>query len=400
MTPAQRTEASPPRRRARGVMFFHAYPHQYAGAQRIVELLGHELARRGVPVWVTTPARGVFTERLAAAGIEVRPLGAPRLWRRYGRALEGPSGLLAAAALPVYWLRTALAIRRWRPAVVHCNDHRGFLLAGPAARLAGVPVVWHLHGSYRMAALTRWCARLADAIVVVSEATRGEMPALERYDTKIRVLHNGIEALAVDPARASRWREHSPARARARIVLTGARINPDKGLDVLIRAAAEVVTSHDDVDFLVAGHVQRGYERHYEELLALRASLGLSRRFHFLGAVDDAEACWASADVYCQPSRVEPFGLGVVEAMSAGKPVVVSRVGGLAEIVPDEEYGVLVLPEDATALAAGLCALLRDPARHRRLADAGRDRMLRTFTVERMADELLSVYRGVGAAFA
>ena len=382
----------------RGVMFFHAYPHQYAGAQRVVHLLCRELRRRGLPAWVTTPDRGAFTERLAAEGFDVRPVRAPRLWRRYGRALEGPAGLLAALALPLYWLRCAVAIRAWRPAVVHCNDHRGFLLCGPAARLVGVPVVWHLHGSYESAALTRFCARLASAIVVVSAATASEMPVLKRYAAKVIVLHNGIEQLAVDRANADRWLATTPARSSARVVLTGARINPDKGLDVLLRAAARVVNRHPDVDFLVAGHVQRGYERHYDELLALRASLGLEQRFHFLGAVDDSAAAWAAACVYCQPSRVEPFGLGVLEAMSAAKPVVISTVGGLAEIVPSEQFGVRVPPGDPLALADGLCALLSDPDRGRRLGEAGRERMQQTFTLTRMADELLALYADVGAS--
>ena len=378
-------------------MFFHAYPHQYAGAQRVVHMLCRELTRRGVPAWVTTPDRGPFTQRLTADGFEVRTVPAPRLWRRYGRALEGPAGLLAALVLPLYWLRCAAMIRTWRPAVVHCNDHRGLLMCGPAARLAGVPVVWHLHGSYPAAALTRFCARFADAIVVVSEATLGEMPALSRHAAKVVVLHNGIEASSADAAGAARWLAATPARTSTRVVLSGARINPDKGLDVLLRAAAHVVERHQDVDFLVAGHVQDGYERHYDELLALRSTLGLEERFHFLGAVEDSAACWAAADVYCQPSRAEPFGLGVVEAMSAAKPVVVSQVGGLMEIVPSDEFGVRVPPGDPVALADGLCALLSDDALAARLGNAGRDRMLATFTLTRMTDQLLAVYDQVGA---
>lgn len=376
-----------------GVMVFHAYPHQYAGAQRMVDLLTQGLRGRGIRTWVTTPGRGPFTERLAAAGTETRPVVAPLLWRRYGRALEGPLAAPALATLPGYWVKLALAIRRWQPAVVHVNDHRGILLAGPAARLAGVPIVWHLHGEYYLPPLTRLGGRLADRILVVSRFTSEAMGALREFDDKITIFPNGIPPFEVTDEDV---RERSAIRRNGRrSVVTGARINPDKGLDVLLRAAARVTARHDDVDFYVAGHVQDGYEEHYQDLLRLRDELGLGERFAFLGAVD-APPTWAAADVYCQPSRVEPFGLGVLESWSLRKPVVVSNVGGLAEIVADDRYGVRVPPEDPDALADGLEAVLSDAARATELADAGHARMHEVFSVDGMLDRLLAQYAGIG----
>ena len=93
------------------VMFFHAYPHQYAGAQRVVELLTQGLSRHGVQSWVTLPDEGPFPDRLREKGIEVRVVSGPRLWRRYGRALEGPMAAPALGVLPSYWLRLARAIK-------------------------------------------------------------------------------------------------------------------------------------------------------------------------------------------------------------------------------------------------------------------------------------------------
>jgi glycosyltransferase involved in cell wall biosynthesis len=169
---------------------------------------------------------------------------------------------------------------------------------------------------------------------------------------------------------------------------------------VLLQAAARVVDRHPDVDFFVAGPPQRGYERHHAQLLKLRDELGLSEHFHFLGAIEDVGALWSSADVYCQPSRAEPFGLGILEAWSLGKPVVVTKVGGMAEIVDEDRYGVRVPSEDPAALAEGLCAVLGDDAYAARIAEAGRERLNKHYSLDSMLDRLLAEYAayGVGAA--
>lgn len=378
------------------VMFFHAYPHQYAGAQRVVHHLLRGLSERGVPAWVTTPGDGPFPARLREDGLDVRIVTAPLLWRRYGRFLEGPAALPALLTLPVYWAKLAASIRRWKPAVVHCNDHRGVLLSGPAARLARSPLVWHLHGTYGLKPLTHFGAVLSDQILVVSKATAGTMPALERHHAKVRIFHNGIPPVRVDDDEVAQ-RSAIPRTSR-RAILTGARINPDKGLDVLVRAAAKVTAAHPDVDFYVAGHVQNGYEEHHAELLRLRRALGLDDRVHFLGAVPDPAATWAAADVYCQPSRVEPFGLGILEAMSLRKPVVLTRTGGMVEIADDDRYAMRVPVEDPDALADGLDAVLTDGAYAQRIAAAGFERMTTAFSVDTMLDRLLERYNSYGVA--
>src|SRR5687768_15140817 len=119
-----------------GVTFFHAYPHRYGGAQRFTHTVAKELPGLGYQTQVITPADGPFVRRLQADGVEVRVVPAAQVWTRYGHALEGPLALPALGMLPRYWVKLARVLLRLRPTLVHCNDHRGLLLAGPAARLA------------------------------------------------------------------------------------------------------------------------------------------------------------------------------------------------------------------------------------------------------------------------
>jgi len=106
----------------------------------------------------------------------------------------------------------------------------------------------------------------------------------------------------------------------------------------------------------------------------------------------DVAACLAAADVVALPSLQEGLGVAALEAMAAGRPVVASRVGGLAEAVVHEETGLLVPPGDPTALATALARLARDPGLRARLGAAGRARVLAHYTAARMAEGTLACY--------
>ena len=370
------------------VAFFHAYPHQYAGAQRVTHTLADRLRRRGMDTVVITPDDGPFVQRLAADGIDTEIVLAPPPWRHYGRALEGSLMVPALAALPAYSLKLATALRRCGVSVLHCNDHRGILLGGGAGRMARLPVVWHLHDAYGPAPLTALGARLATHIVANSLDTRDQLPVLRFAREPARIIYNGVDSPAELPA---------PSGTVA-TALCGARIHPNKGIDTLVRAASELASSAPDLQILVAGHVQAGSEEYWKRVQELQHSLG-DTNIRFLGHVPDSDALWRQADVYVQPSLVEPFGLGALEAMAIGRPVVASRVGGLRELVEDGRTGILVSPGDSASLARALAELVRDPARAKELGQAAAARAREKFNLEGTVDAFAALYReAVGRA--
>jgi glycosyltransferase involved in cell wall biosynthesis len=123
---------------------------------------------------------------------------------------------------------------------------------------------------------------------------------------------------------------------------------------------------------------------------------------HLLGLRSDVERVLCAGDVFAQPSRNEGLPLALLEAMAAGLPVVVTRVGGMAEVVREGESGHLVAAGDAAALSAALAALLGRPDRGRELGAAGRARVQAEYSVERMAARYRALYgaraRGTPAA--
>jgi phosphatidylinositol alpha-1,6-mannosyltransferase len=211
----------------------------------------------------------------------------------------------------------------------------------------------------------------------------GAAPAGER----MRVLRSGADLARFHPDR-----DPSPARARVGLpagplVLTAARLVPEKNVSAGLRAFALAASRRPGAAYAVAGA-----GREEPALRALAAELGIAERVRFLGAVPHEEmpGLHAAADVFFLPSRrtaawEENFPNAALEAMAAGRPVVAGDVGGLPEIVAHGETGFLADPDDPAALAAALERLLGDPALARRMGAAGRARAEREFDVRRTA---------------
>jgi glycosyltransferase involved in cell wall biosynthesis len=134
-----------------------------------------------------------------------------------------------------------------------------------------------------------------------------------------------------------------------------------------------------------------------DEYAGLARTLQIMDQVHFLGHVEHGKlpAHYAKADLLVLPSRMESFGLVLVEAMACGLPVVATRVGGIPEVVEDGVTGLLVPPNDPEALAEGINSLLEDPDRMKAMGARGRERAKEHFTWDTVAKRLVSLYTEV-----
>jgi glycogen(starch) synthase len=153
------------------------------------------------------------------------------------------------------------------------------------------------------------------------------------------------------------------------VLLGVGRLVPDKGFDVLVQAFSRLRESFPALRLRLAGD---GPERPRLERIARET--GVADAVDFLGWVPfgAVPAVMAEATMLVVPSRIEPLGMVAVQAAQMARPVVATRVGGLPEAVVDGETGLLVPPEDETALAAAIARLLRDPSLARRLGEQAR----------------------------
>ena len=300
-------------------------------------------------------------------------------------------------------LRLARIIRRHRVKVVFAVGGRDALLWGPlAGKVARAPVVVGAVHSMRPGVLLwphRLVLRRVDAVVAVAEKMRHDLAAGDGIPAaRIAVIHNGIEPEIYDrPSGGRALRSALGLRDGAPLVGIVAALRKIKCHEMFLQAASLVVREFPEARFVIVGD---GPER--ERLQGLQRQLKLDRAVHFLGHRTDVPEILAALDVFALSSGSEAFPIAVLEAMAAGKPVVATNVGAVAEAVDDGETGYLVEAGDAQALARATCELLRDRERARRMGLAGRRRVRSLFTLDENAARterlLLALLRAKSAA--
>jgi phosphatidylinositol alpha-1,6-mannosyltransferase len=303
--------------------------------------------------------------------------------------------------LPILRALTA-AWKSHRPRAVICLNCKVARVPLMMRRMTGWKVAVIAHGMeitknrdrLRRRLGLKWVFGSADLSVAVSRYTRARVLDFGVSPDHVRVLPCGV-----DPERF-RPREREAARARfglggRPIVLTLSRLVSRKGHDLVIRALPEILRAVPRALYVIAGPPNPPYE---ERLRALAREVGVSDAILFLGyvAADEMADLYSAADVYVMASRTqsgadnfEGFGITYLEANACGVPVVGADSGGVADAIADGETGYLVPPDDVEALAARLRTLLADPAAARRMGAAGRGRVEREFTWDRIAARFL-----------
>jgi glycosyltransferase involved in cell wall biosynthesis len=390
------------------VAYFVSTFHRFTGGQRSLWLLVRGLDRARVAPTVLLAGEGYATRMFRELGVPVDVVEARGRTARFGGDLLR-AGFVARAAVAVrevapYTLRVAARLRRLRADILHVNDARGLLLAGPAAKLLRIPIVWHVRGDARSlgAAYRAACGFLADRIILVADGVR---PSLEpRLWRKCVTVYNGIDPPAHPPRRTRAELLHAvglPLADGVPLAVAVGSIVPMKGIHHLVEAAARMDRGMGLV--IVGDAPDERYRRRLERRVG---ELGLAQ-VRFPGWDHEAQDWIAAADLVCLPTidrevvdgrtitNSEGFSRTILEAMLHERPVVASAVVGIPEQVVDGETGLLVPPSDPDALARALDALAADPARRRRLGEAGGRRVRERFTVARMVDATLAVYDGL-----
>jgi glycogen(starch) synthase len=251
---------------------------------------------------------------------------------------------------------------------------------------------WQRDFGTPMVALERELMTRAHAVRANSRAIIAEIEKAYglRFDMdKTRVVAHGMAPRGVPvPGEPSTQPE----------VLFVGRLEPRKGIDVLMAAIPEVLQAAPQVRFRIVGDDSLpgpGGKTYKAGFLAEYGRYDWIGNVEFTGRVGDAEldAAYARCDLFVAPSRFESFGLVFVEAMRAGKAVIGCRAGGMPEVVTDEVNGLLVEPGDAAGLARAILRLVQDPALRASMGAAGYRLFADKFSAARMAQDSDSLYR-------
>ncbi|PSJ22653.1 glycosyltransferase family 1 protein [Halomonas sp. ND22Bw] len=345
-------------------------------------------------------------------------------WEAHGLALEGSrvaASLEAAGVTPLTVPSRGQAL--WRVGrilaylkahgieVIHCHKSSDLRLGALLATLRpGLRLFFTDHMGVtrpKRDFYHRWAYGRVTRLFSISEATRARnLAAFPLPAERIRRLYLGIdpapyvERLADDERDTLRGELGVPEGAVA-IGLPG-RITPGKGQRVWVEALASLAENRPDSAWhgvMIGGlTAEEGSNAAFVEALRERVeALGLGARLTFAGFRADLPRCLQALDVVCTPSRNEAFGLTVIEAMAAGRPVVGASSGAIPELV-SPDTGRLADPESPEAWAAALAELVDDGALRERLGAAGRARVLEDFTLARHVEALVAEYAGQAAS--
>jgi glycosyltransferase involved in cell wall biosynthesis len=304
-------------------------------------------------------------------------------------------------------LRFAARLRKQRLQILHSYNFYANVFAVPAARMAGVPVVLASvrdRGVYLSPAQKRLQRRvlgLADQVLVNADSIRDWLLEQGLAADRITVIKNGID-LAPFPENPppSGVRQELGIPATSPIVMLLARLNPQKGVDDFIKAAARIAPNHPDARFVIVGSnlqyadgVSSEHTDYRESLQQLANSLGIAEKVIFTGHRDDAPALLAEAAISVLPSLSEGLSNTLLESMAAGVPTVATDVGGNPELVKEGVNGKLVPVQSPEQLARAIGSLLADPEQRRRLGAQARDMACTEYALPVMVAKTQQLYR-------
>ena len=333
--------------------------------------------------------RGERAGQVEEAGVKV--IAAPRVAKQKGSILRYPAHVTLAVNR-LYWL-----MRRWRPQIAHFYLPGPYLIGAHVALAVGTPIKVMSRRSLStyqqnwptVARLERSLHEKMDAVIGNSRAVVNELLEEGIPRAKIRLIYNGIKLVRPVPDRAV---------SRASLGLSDdtlvgvvvANLIHYKGHRELVRGLSHVAANLSSPwRVLVAGR-DHGLRA---ELEALAAARGISDHVQFIGEHADIPSLLAAADFGLLTSREEGFSNVILEAMSAGLPMIVTDVGGNPEAVINGETGYVVPPCNPKAISDAILRLACNPALRKRLGAAGRKRVEQEFSIERCVQAHAELYQ-------
>jgi glycosyltransferase involved in cell wall biosynthesis len=354
-----------------------------------VKLLSEELAARGHDVTVFTSSDTGAQSVGVVNGVKVYSL--KKMVKVYNVPIV-PS---------LFWR----LLDEEKPDVIHAHQYPVFLsdTSASVSWLRNIPLLLHVHVvSESKSALSRFVSdayystlglrtlQTADAVVVPSYAYKGKIVKMHVNPDKIQVIPYAIDTEKFKTKtgiEAFKARYHCQ---NARIILSVGRLNYQKGFQYLIQAMPAVLKQVPNAKLVIVGEGEQ-----LALLRQLSGSLGVSESVIFTGALsqDEIPSAYSAADVFVLPSLFESFGISLIEAQAAGKPVICTRVGGAPEALVEGKTGFLVEPRNVRQLEASIINVLSDSDLARKMGEKGKKYVEARFSIPNNVKSIVDAYK-------
>lgn len=278
--------------------------------------------------------------------------------------------------------------------ILHCHEYKSNIMGLLASRKRKIKVITTAHGWVKSDLKVRlyelfdaiWI-RFFDIIVAVSLSRKKELMSRLIPEKKILVINNGIALGAfAETGNAEKYRRELKLRPETKVIGNIGRLTSEKGHRYLLEAFPAVLRKFPDSKLLLAGD---GNLR--EKLLMQAKNLGIAESVFLLGYKKDIKPLLSIMDIFVFPSLTEGFPMALLEAMAMGVPVIASKVGGIPEIVKENETGILVRSKNSSEIAEAIIKLLSEQEILDRMKVKSREEV-RRFSVEEMVRKYENLY--------
>ncbi len=369
------------------VLFYETSYFRFYGAGMML-LWTMQHLQRIRPLFVT-PGQGELTRRVQEAGIETIVLPISERWQRAAdsRGARGKLQKLLTAPTLATHVRALARLAREREVMgIHANSTRAALMAGPASRLAHVPMWWHLRRERPLHGAERLAFGMAQQVICVADAVKQTLG----NPSKAVVIHDGIPARRMDGnTSGATLRQRLGWAEDALVVGAVGSLTPRKRHDLFIRMAHILAAEFPQARFFIAGHRAQGAPASHEAYLhELAGPLETSGQLVFLGWVEQMSEVFAAMDVFAFPTDNEGIGLVAIEAMQMGVPVVRTNTAGAEDMIEDGRSGFIIPTDDLPALTERVRTLLQDATLRQRMGRAGQEVARARFSARAMTDAI------------
>jgi glycosyltransferase involved in cell wall biosynthesis len=237
--------------------------------------------------------------------------------------------------------------------------------------------------TFKLSLVQKLISIIVDCYIAVSQGIADNLKEAIFFNNRLKVIHNGICIERFSRVKSSTLITSLKNNRSLPVVINVARMDNHKGHTYLIKAAAMT----PEALFVLAGD---GPQK--QEFEQQAAQLGIDDRIVFLGQREDIPELLYSSDLFILPSLIEGLPLTILEAMAAGKPVIATAIDGIEEIIVSGENGILVPVADPGAISKSIQFLLSNPSAAQKLATSGKQTVLRDFTSEKMAEDIITTY--------
>lgn len=277
--------------------------------------------------------------------------------------------------------------------IIHSHTRVSQVAGSLTSMMTGIPMVTTCHGYFKKrmrSIIDTW----GEKVIAISAAVYGHLKGdLGVSDDRIELVYSGVDvnkfARELPESDVIKTKEYLELTGKT-VIGTIGRLSSVKGHKFFIQAMAEVLKASPDAAGLVVGSGPEG-----PSIKALAMALGIDDRISFIDSVKDTREALSVTDIFVFPSIKEGLGIALLEALAAGKPCVASRTGGIEDIIKDGESGILTDVGDSAAIADAVLKLLSDEGLRMRMAQCGRRLAQSRFTLDRMADDVVNIYKRV-----